>query len=80
MATMNTMSSAAVRPARSGVFGGFVRRIASWARAYAAYSNRRIAIKTLRDLNDHQLRDIGLTRAHIERAVGGLDWPDLTRF
>jgi uncharacterized protein YjiS (DUF1127 family) len=36
-------------------------------------------IKTLQELNDHQLRDIGLTRDQIESAVNGVRDPDIVR-
>jgi len=80
MATTNTISSTAAQPARPIGTGGLVQLIAKWARAYAAYLNRRAAIKALQELNDHQLRDIGISRCHIEGAVGGLDRPDPARF
>ncbi|WP_244622379.1 DUF1127 domain-containing protein [Bradyrhizobium ivorense] len=37
----------------------------------ATYWVRREAIKTLRELDDRALRDIGLSRCHIEGAVTG---------
>ena len=53
------------------------RRRDSWVRWLAALANSVVAhwqheetIKMLRALDDHQLRDIGLTRAKIEAAVG----------
>jgi uncharacterized protein YjiS (DUF1127 family) len=41
---------------------------------------RRSAIKTLRQLDDRALRDIGIARCHIEAAVGGAFNPDMGRF
>jgi hypothetical protein len=36
-------------------------------------------IKTLRELNDHQLRDIGLRRDQIETAVNGVADSDISQ-
>jgi uncharacterized protein YjiS (DUF1127 family) len=80
MTTITTMSHTAVRPANSGWFGGFVRRIATWPHALAAYLNRRAGIKALRQMDDHELHDIGLVRSQIEHAVRGFPVdPDLAR-
>jgi uncharacterized protein YjiS (DUF1127 family) len=40
---------------------------------------RREAIKALRQLNDRELRDIGLVRCHIEAAAKGDTHPDIAR-
>jgi uncharacterized protein YjiS (DUF1127 family) len=45
-----------------------------------AYWKRREMIKMLRELDDHQLRDIGLRRDLIEAAVDGVGDPDIGRF
>jgi uncharacterized protein YjiS (DUF1127 family) len=45
--------------------------LASWPRALVRYWYRRAAIKSLLELDDRALRDIGLTRCHIEAAVRG---------
>ncbi|WP_225644561.1 DUF1127 domain-containing protein [Bradyrhizobium australafricanum] len=42
-----------------------------WGDALATYWVRREAIKTLRQLDDRALRDIGLSRCQIETAVTG---------
>ena len=34
-------------------------------------------MKALRQMDDRELRDIGLTRSHIEQAVFGVPDPDL---
>jgi len=81
MTTMTTMSQTATRPARSGAFGGLVRQIATWPYALAAYFNRRAGIRALRQMDDHELHDIGLVRSQIEQAVRGFpDNPDAGRF
>ena len=59
--------------------GGFFRRLGRWTHALVAYSYRRTAVKALRQLDDRELRDIGLVRSQIERAVWGLVDPDLGR-
>jgi uncharacterized protein YjiS (DUF1127 family) len=58
----------------------WVRRLASWPNDIMAYWQRRELIKTLRGLNDHQLRDIGLRRDQIETAVNGVADSDISRF
>jgi uncharacterized protein YjiS (DUF1127 family) len=79
MTAASFTSSTTIQPATSGVFGRAARRIGIWARAFAAGWNRRAAMKDLYQLDDRALRDIGISRCEIERAVQGLDWPDLTR-
>jgi uncharacterized protein YjiS (DUF1127 family) len=56
----------------------WVRRLAIWPNDILAYWQRRELIKTLRELNDHQLRDIGLRRDQIETAVNADS--DISRF
>jgi uncharacterized protein YjiS (DUF1127 family) len=72
---MTTMSSASASSAASaaipGMPGGLIRRFGIWTHAFVAYWHRRAAIKALRQLDDRALRDIGLSRCHIEAAVGG---------
>jgi uncharacterized protein YjiS (DUF1127 family) len=48
-----------------------VRWAGKGALALAAYLERRAAIKTLRQLDDRALRDIGIMRCHIDAAVTG---------
>jgi uncharacterized protein YjiS (DUF1127 family) len=80
MTAASFTSSTAIQPATSGVFGRTARRIGIWVRALAAGWNRRAAMKDLYQLDDRALRDIGISRCQIERAVHGLDRPDLARF
>ncbi|WP_245302047.1 DUF1127 domain-containing protein [Bradyrhizobium sp. LTSP885] len=48
--------------------------------ALATYWVRREAIKTLRQLDDRALHDIGISRCHIESAVAGtVDQLELVR-
>jgi uncharacterized protein YjiS (DUF1127 family) len=76
---MTTMSQAAAQPAMSLSSGGSLRRLGNWVHAVAAYLDRRAAVKALRRLDDRELRDIGLTRSHIEFAVWGISDPELGR-
>jgi uncharacterized protein YjiS (DUF1127 family) len=66
---MTTIPSTAARRSLSGVRRGFVRTIEVWADRLAAYLQRRATIKTLHELDDGALRDIGLARDQIETAV-----------
>jgi uncharacterized protein YjiS (DUF1127 family) len=76
---MSTMSQAATPAAISLNSGGLLRRFGAGAFALAAYLERRAAIKALRQMDDRELRDIGLTRGHIEQAVCGVSDADLGR-
>jgi uncharacterized protein YjiS (DUF1127 family) len=76
---MSTMSQAAARPAISLNSGGSLRRFGIWAHALVAYLDRRAAVKTLRQMDDRELRDIGLIRSHIEDAVRGIAETDCGR-
>lgn len=60
-------------------FGGFARMLGNWANALAAHWVRREAIKALRAMDDRELRDIGITRSHIEDAVRGRPDPEFGR-
>jgi uncharacterized protein YjiS (DUF1127 family) len=67
-ATLSTLFQPAVtvRPGR------YVRRLfQAWGRDIAHYFARRAALRHLGELNDRELRDIGLTRGQVEAAVYG---------
>ncbi|SDE17442.1 Uncharacterized conserved protein YjiS, DUF1127 family [Bradyrhizobium brasilense] len=68
---MSAISSAAAAPARPNTLAGLLRLLRLWGGALATYCVRREAIKTLRQLDDRALRDIGLSRCQIETAVTG---------
>ncbi|WP_420965009.1 DUF1127 domain-containing protein [Bradyrhizobium sp. B120] len=68
---MTMISSAAASPTRSSIVGGLLRLLRVWGDALATYWVRREAIKTLRQLDDRTLRDIGISRCQIEPAVAG---------
>jgi uncharacterized protein YjiS (DUF1127 family) len=70
---MTTIQSTAARRSISGAASGFARLIAIWAHRLAAYWARRAAIKTLHELDDRALRDIGLARDQIETAIYEID-------
>jgi uncharacterized protein YjiS (DUF1127 family) len=66
---MTMISNAAGRPANTTASGGIVRWIGREAHALAAHLRRRTAIKSLHELDDRMLRDIGLARDQIETAI-----------
>ena len=75
MATIYTTAPTA--PATA--FGGLTRVLANWANGLAAHWVRREAMKTLRAMDDRELRDIGITRSHIDDAVWGKFDPEFGR-
>ncbi|MFL6836873.1 MAG: DUF1127 domain-containing protein [Bradyrhizobium sp.] len=74
---MTTIFSPVAQPAISESSGGLIRWIEGWASALVTYWDRRAAIKALQRLDDRALRDIGLSRCHIEAAVGGAFNPEI---
>jgi len=68
---MSMMSRAATEPRSTGSFAGVLRWIARFGRALMLHWYRRAAVKSLSELDDRALRDIGLQRCHIEDAVRG---------
>jgi uncharacterized protein YjiS (DUF1127 family) len=68
---MTTISTPAAPASIPNPLNGMVRWAGKGALALAAYLERRAAIKTLRQLDDRALRDIGIMRCHIEAAVTG---------
>ena len=77
---MTMMSQTAAQAAIPAATGGLIRRAGIWVHALVTYWHRRAAIKTLRELDDRALRDIGLARCHIEEAVRGVADPHPARF
>jgi uncharacterized protein YjiS (DUF1127 family) len=59
---------------------GWVRWLANLPNGIMARWKRRETIKALQELNDHQLRDLGLKRHQIEDVVNGVANPDIARF
>ena len=68
---MSIMSRAATEPQSTGSFAGISRQIARFARVLMLHWYRRAAVKSLSELDDRALRDVGLQRCHIEAAVRG---------
>jgi len=68
---MSAISSPAAQASIPNPVSGMVRWAGKGALALAAYLERRAAIKTLRQLDDRALRDIGIMRCHIDAAVTG---------
>jgi uncharacterized protein YjiS (DUF1127 family) len=72
--TTTTIASTAGQPASRNLPGGFVRALGSVVNGIVTYFAHREAIKTLSELDDRALRDIGIERSRIEVAVrGGID-------
>ena len=77
---MTTISQTAGRNLRPSSSGGFFRALANGAYALFDRLERRSAVKTLNELDDRALRDIGITRSQIEDAVYGQVKAELTRY
>ena len=72
--TMTTISSTAGQPASRNLSAGLFRALGSLVNGIVTYFAHREAIKTLSELDDRALRDIGIERGRIESAVrGGVD-------
>ena len=69
---MSLISSSATATAFSSPPSGLIRWIGIWAAGLEAYLTKRDAIRKLRQMDDRQLRDIGLNRGGIEAAVTGV--------
>lgn len=76
---MTTISSTAGQPATRPESAGFFRLIGSWVNGIVTYLAHREAIKTLNELDDRALRDIGIERSRIESAVRGIVDPKFGR-
>ena len=69
---MTMISSAAGQPASQHSPAGLARLLGNWVNGVVVYWARREAIKTLRQMDDRALRDIGIARSQIEAAVHGV--------
>ncbi|MBR0821894.1 DUF1127 domain-containing protein [Bradyrhizobium liaoningense] len=77
---MTTISQTAGRSLRPSSSSGFFRTLANFAYALFDRLEHRSAVKTLNELDDRALRDIGITRSQIEDAVYGQFKAELTRY
>ncbi|MDA9545271.1 hypothetical protein ACM43_12615 [Bradyrhizobium sp. CCBAU 45321] len=77
---MTTISQTAGRTLRPSSSGGFFSALAQRLTALFDRLERRSAVKTLNELDDRALRDIGITRSQIEDAVYGQFKTELSRY
>ena len=77
---MTTISQTAGRTPRPSSSSGFLSALAHRVTALFDRLERRSAIKTLNELDDRALRDIGITRSQIEDAVYGQFKTELSRY
>lgn len=77
---MSTISQTAGRNLRPSSSGGFFRALGIAIYALFDRLERRSAVKTLSELDDRALRDIGINRSQIEDAVYGQFKAELTRY
>ena len=63
----------------SGIAASRISAVVRQGGIYHEILEEAAAIKALRQLDDRELRDIGLTRSHIEVAVWGVADPELGR-
>ena len=77
---MNTISQTAGQSLRPSSSSGFLATLVNAAYALFDRLERRSAVKTLSELDDRALRDIGITRSQIEDAVFGQVKAELTRY
>ena len=68
---MSAILSTIVQPAGTTRLGASLRIFSACWERIARYRVRRAAIASLRELDDRELRDIGLARSEIEAAVHG---------
>ena len=71
MTTMTTIPAMTARPARRSTLGGLARLLGNLVNGLVAYWVRRQAVKSLGELDDRALRDIGIARSQIHAAVRG---------
>lgn len=77
---MITISQTAGRNLRPSSTSGFFSALAHGVHALLDRLERRSAVKTLNELDDRALRDIGITRSQIEDAVYGQFKTELSRY
>jgi uncharacterized protein YjiS (DUF1127 family) len=77
---MTTISRTAGQPASRKSQAGLFGVLAGWINRIVTYFAYRQAIKTLHELDDRALRDIGIERGRIDSAVRGVVDPELGRY
>jgi uncharacterized protein YjiS (DUF1127 family) len=77
---MTMISQTAGRSLSPSSSGGFFRALAGGAFALFDRLERRAAVKTLSELDDRALRDIGIMRSQIKDAVDGSLKNELMRY
>ena len=77
---MTIISQTAGRSLRPSSSSGFFAALGTALYALFDRLERRSAIKTLSELDDRALRDIGINRSQIEDAVYGQSKAELTRY
>jgi uncharacterized protein YjiS (DUF1127 family) len=77
--TMTTISQTAGQSASRKGPAGFFGLLGGWVNGVVTYFAHREAIKTLSELDDRALRDIGIERGRIESAVRGAIDPTFGR-
>ena len=68
------MSAPVASPAVSSLSSSILRLAAGAARSVAAWAERRRQLRALSDLDDHLLRDIGLSHDDVEHACSRPFW------
>ena len=77
---MTMISQTAGRSLRPSSTSGFFATLVNVAYVLFDRLERRSAVKTLNELDDRALRDIGISRSQIEDAVYGQFKTELTRY
>jgi uncharacterized protein YjiS (DUF1127 family) len=72
-------TAAAAQSAPQTLPGGIFRVLGAWVTGIVTHFAHRQAIKTLNELDDRALRDIGIERGRIESAVHGIADPTYGR-
>jgi uncharacterized protein YjiS (DUF1127 family) len=77
---MTTISQTAGQPASRKSATGLFGLLGAWVNRIVTHLAHRQAIKTLNELDDRALRDIGIERGRIDSAVRGLADSEFGRY